>query len=195
MGAYYGSRRERKRLAVVKPNKKTIKFIPFDKLENLRDKCSIHYNIVATNGCFDLLHAGHVYYLQEAKKLGHILVVGINSDRSIKQIKGEDRPINSQMDRAYVLSALECVDYVTIFPQKTAAKFLEKIEPRVYVKGGDCPIAKLPPAERKVLDKIGSCIIVVNFLEGKSTTNTIKRVNNISWGRAKMKSHKGKDNL
>jgi rfaE bifunctional protein nucleotidyltransferase chain/domain len=180
---------------VVNLNKKTIKFIPFDKLEHFRNSCSMHYKIVATNGCFDLLHAGHVYYLQEAKKLGHILVVGINSDKSVKQLKGKDRPINSQMDRAYVLSALSCVDYVTIFPQKTASKFLERVKPLVYVKGGDCPIAKLPLAEKKVLDKISSSIIVINFLEGKSTSNTIKRVNNIGWGRAKMKSHKNKDNL
>ena len=96
----------------------------------------------------------------------------------------------TQMDRAYVLSALECVDYVTIFPQKTATQFLKKVKPNIYVKGGDCPIAKLPKTERKVLDEFNSSIIVVNYLEGESTTNTIKRVNNIGWGRAKMKQKK-----
>jgi|TARA_Y100000593_G_scaffold26231_2_gene52182 cytidyltransferase-related domain len=175
---------------ISKPNKKTIKFIPFDRLEEVRKSCGMYYKIVATNGCFDILHSGHVYYLQEAKKMGHILIVGINSDKSVKQIKGEGRPINSQMDRAYVLSALECVDYVTIFPQKTATQFLKKVKPTIYVKGGDCPIAKLPKSEKKVLDESNSSIIVVNYLEGKSTTNTIKRVNNIGWGRAKMKQKK-----
>lgn len=173
---------------VKKPNRKTNKFIPFDRLEELRKSCSLYYKTVATNGCFDILHSGHIYYLQEAKKMGHLLVVGINSDKSVRAIKGDNRPINSQMDRAYVLSALECVDYVTIFPQKTAANFLKKLRPTIYVKGGDCPIAKLPAAERKVLDSFNSSIIVVNYLEGKSTTNTIKRVNSIGWGRAKMKN-------
>ena len=148
------------------------------------------YKIVATNGCFDILHAGHVHYLQEAKKMGHLLMVGINSDRSVKQIKGDDRPINSQIDRAYVLSGLSCVDYVTIFPQKTATRFLEKVKPTLYVKGGDYTMGNMNSREMKALEDCGGNALTVKFMDGKSTTDTIKRVKSIRWGRAKRKSKK-----
>jgi len=168
---------------------KTNKYIPFNKLENWRALAGT-YRVVATNGCFDILHAGHVHYLQEAKKKGHILIVGINSDRSVKQVKGNDRPINSQIDRAYVLSGLLCVDYVTIFPQKTATRFLEKAKPNVYVKGGDYTLENMNPREVNVLEKCESSILTVDFMDGRSTTDTIKRVKSIRWGRGKRKSKK-----
>jgi rfaE bifunctional protein nucleotidyltransferase chain/domain len=93
--------------------------------------------IVATNGCFDILHAGHVQYLQEAKSLGDKLVVGLNSDKSVKKLKGKARPFNNQKNREIVLSALECVDEVIIFDSINCSSFLEQVKPDIYVKGGD----------------------------------------------------------
>ncbi len=168
---------------------KTNKFIPFKNLENF-NRLAGDYEVVATNGCFDILHAGHVHYLEEAKKFGHILIVGINSDRSVREVKGENRPINSAADRAYVLSGLSCVDYVTIFPQKRASKFLDKVKPSFYVKGGDYTVNTIDAHEHRVLDKNDTTIMIVKFLEGKSTTDTIKRVKSIKWGKVKRKSKK-----
>src|SRR5579884_3042660 len=100
--------------------------------------------IVATNGCFDIIHVGHTRYLEEARKLGDILIVGINSDDSVRQLKGSSRPINNEADRAEVLASLRCVDFVTIFGEPTADKFLQTVRPAVYAKGGDYTTDNLP---------------------------------------------------
>src|SRR6476659_9453683 len=110
-------------------------------LEELSDRCeklrSTGKKIVATNGCFDLLHVGHVRYLQAARAFGDLLVVGLNSDRSVLELKGAGRPITTQNDRAEILAALASVDLVTVFPELRATKFLAAVRPAVYVKGGD----------------------------------------------------------
>src|SRR6266550_4449592 len=104
--------------------------------------------LVATNGCFDLLHVGHVRYLQAARALGDLLVVGLNGDGSIHELKGAGRPITTQSDRAEILAALACVDLVTIFPEIRATKFLAAVRPAVYVKGGDYTSETLDEEER-----------------------------------------------
>lgn len=129
--------------------------------------------IVFTNGCFDLLHIGHVRYLEEAKSFGDILILGLNSDDSVRKLKGPSRPINSQEDRAYVLAALEAVDYVVIFDEETPYELIKSIQPDILVKGGDY--------EGKIV--IGSDIAkdtkLVQFVEGKSTTSTIAKINGV----------------
>jgi rfaE bifunctional protein nucleotidyltransferase chain/domain len=134
--------------------------------------------VVATNGCFDLLHPGHVSYLQRAKKLGGLLIVGLNSDHSVRQLKGPARPLVNENHRAAVLAALECVDAVTIFPEKRAHRFLASVQPDVYVKGGDYRPDTLDPRERAVLTGIGAKIRIVPFVRGFSTTGLIKKIRN-----------------
>ena len=130
--------------------------------------------IVATNGCFDLLHFGHVSYLQRAKKLGDFLVVGLNGDESVHQLKGPHRPLVPQKQRAAVLAALACVDAVVIFPQVRAHRFLAAVRPDIYVKGGDYRPETFDPRERAVLTAIGSKIRILPFVKGFSTTGLIK---------------------
>ncbi|MDQ3082730.1 MAG: adenylyltransferase/cytidyltransferase family protein, partial [Gemmatimonadota bacterium] len=110
---------------------------------------------MATNGCFDLLHAGHVRYLAQARDLGDALVVGVNGDASVRAIKGDTRPLNSEADRAEVLAALECVDFVTIFSEVRATNFLRRAAPAIYVKGGDYRPDTLDAEERDALHGIG----------------------------------------
>ena len=109
--------------------------------------------LVLTNGCFDLLHVGHVRYLQAARALGDALAVALNSDASVRALKGEGRPINPEDDRAEVLAALECVDYVAIFSEMRATRFLERVKPAIYVKGGDYILETLDREERAALEK------------------------------------------
>jgi rfaE bifunctional protein nucleotidyltransferase chain/domain len=132
--------------------------------------------IVATNGCFDLVHFGHVSYLQRAKKLGDLLVVGLNGDHSVRQLKGAHRPLVPQKQRAAVLAALACVDAVVIFPQVRAHRFLAAVRPDVYVKGGDYRPETLVGRERAVLTAIGSKIRILPFVKGFSTTALIKKI-------------------
>jgi rfaE bifunctional protein nucleotidyltransferase chain/domain len=132
--------------------------------------------IVATNGCFDLLHYGHVNYLTRAKKLGDFLVVGLNSDRSVRELKGPERPLAPQKQRAAVLAALACVDVVVIFPEKRAHRFLAGIQPDVYVKGGDYRPDTLDPRERAVLSAAGSKIRILPLVRGVSTTGLIRKI-------------------
>ncbi|MDJ0626067.1 MAG: D-glycero-beta-D-manno-heptose 1-phosphate adenylyltransferase [Candidatus Caenarcaniphilales bacterium] len=129
--------------------------------------------IVLTNGCFDILHVGHVRYLQEARKLGDILIVGVNSDQSVQKLKGESRPINKDIDRAEILKALSCVDYTWIFEEETADELIEKIQPSIYVKGGDYKEEDLP--EYMTLKKLNVEVVFVNFHDGHSTTSIINR--------------------
>jgi rfaE bifunctional protein nucleotidyltransferase chain/domain len=131
-------------------------------------------SIVLTNGCFDLLHVGHIRYLAAAKKLGDILVVGLNSDASVKTLKGAGRPINSEADRAEVLSALAMVDHVIIFPEKRATRLVRDLRPQVYAKGGDYTVESLDPEEVAALQEVGARIEILPLTPGKSTTNLIK---------------------
>ena len=132
--------------------------------------------VVATNGCFEILHVGHVRYLAAAQKLGDVLVVGLNGDASVRQLKGEGRPVNRERDRAEVLAALESVDYVTIFPEKRATNFLRAAAPAVYAKGGDYTADTLDLGERVVLDEFGSRIEIIPFEKGYSTSELLTRI-------------------
>jgi len=126
--------------------------------------------VVATNGCFDLLHAGHVTYLEAARNQGDALVVGLNGDASVRALKGPDRPLNPEGDRATVLAALGCVDAVCVFPETRAAHFLSLAQPDVYVKGGDYTLDTLEAEERRIVEDAGGKIILVPMVPGKSTT-------------------------
>jgi len=132
--------------------------------------------LVATNGCFDLLHLGHVRYLQAARALGDALAVGLNGDRSVRELKGPGRPINNERDRAEVLAALESVDFVTIFPEVRATRFLEAAAPAIYAKGGDYTADTLDPEERAVLDEFGTRIEIIPFEKGYSTSELLTRI-------------------
>lgn len=132
--------------------------------------------LVVTNGCFDILHAGHVFYLQAARKLGDALLVGLNSDASVRLLKGADRPINSEADRALVLTALECVTAICLFEDQTATRFLERAQPDFYVKGGDYTLETMNQEERRVVEQSGGRVIFVPFLPGKSTTGLIEKI-------------------
>jgi rfaE bifunctional protein nucleotidyltransferase chain/domain len=144
------------------------------------DLRSASRKLVATNGCFDLLHVGHVRYLQSARKLGDALVVGINGDASVRALKGEARPINNESDRAEVVAALECVDYVTIFPEVRATAFLRAARPAVYAKGGDYQTETLDPEERGTLESVGAEIRIIPFEEGYSTSRLIEQLGECS---------------
>jgi D-glycero-beta-D-manno-heptose 1-phosphate adenylyltransferase len=132
--------------------------------------------LVLTNGCFDLLHVGHVRYLQAARALGDILVVAINGDESVRALKGEGRPLNRETDRAEIIAALECVDHVVIFPETRATHLLEKVRPSIYVKGGDYTHERLNADERAALEKIGAEIRILPFEPGYSTSELIGRM-------------------
>ena len=129
--------------------------------------------IVFTNGCFDILHVGHVEYLTKAKALGDILVVGLNSDSSVRKLKGKGRPINNEKDRAKVLSALESVDYVTVFAESTPGKLIERLKPDVLAKGGDWKVKDIVGGEFVL--SLGGRVVSLPFVKGYSTTSTIKR--------------------
>jgi|SRR5579871_6494440 len=137
------------------------------------------HRIVATNGCFDLLHFGHVSYLQGARKLGDLLVVGLNGDRSVRELKGAGRPLVPEKQRAAVLAALSCVDAVVIFPQVRAHRFLAAVRPDTYVKGGDYRPETLFARERAVLTAIGTRIRILPYVKGFSTTQLIARIREV----------------
>ncbi|MBP2658983.1 MAG: rfaE bifunctional protein [Firmicutes bacterium] len=130
--------------------------------------------IVFTNGCFDILHVGHVRYLKAAKELGGCLILGLNSDQSVRALKGPTRPINTQDDRAEVLSALSAVDYVVIFEESTAENLIDQIRPAIYVKGGDYNIKDLP--ESTIVSHYGGQTILIPEVIGKSSSNIIKKI-------------------
>ncbi len=132
--------------------------------------------LVLTNGCFDLLHVGHVRYLQQAAELGDALVVAVNADESVRCLKGFDRPLNSEEDRAEVLAALECVDFVVIFPEVRATRVIEALRPAIYVKGGDYTLESLDPEEVAALKKAGAEIRTLPLVPEKSTSRLIERM-------------------
>ena len=144
-----------------------------NKIEFLRSK-NPNLKVVATNGCFDILHIGHIRSLQKAKSLGDILVIGLNSDASVKKIKGKDRPINNEKDRAEILAALSCIDFVSIFHEDTAEKFLEIVKPDIYVKGGEYSVDILP--EAKIVKKYGGEIFLVPMIPDSSTTRLLEKM-------------------
>jgi|TARA_Y100001947_G_scaffold117737_1_gene101820 rfaE bifunctional protein nucleotidyltransferase chain/domain len=133
--------------------------------------------LVVTNGCFDLLHAGHVTYLEQAAALGDLLLVGCNGDESVRQLKGEGRPLNPEADRALVLSALESVGSVAVFQERRAEDFLRLAKPDVYVKGGDYTPETLDAGERVAVESGGGEVVIIPFIPGKSTTDIIQRMN------------------
>ncbi len=130
--------------------------------------------IVTTNGVFDILHPGHVRYLKEAKNMGDILIVGLNSDRSTRLFKGENRPINTEHDRAEILDALESVDYVVIFDEPDPRAFLEIARPHTHVKGGDYTLERI--IEKDVVEAGGGTVVLVAVSLGYATTNIIKKI-------------------
>ncbi|MDQ6624525.1 MAG: adenylyltransferase/cytidyltransferase family protein [Verrucomicrobiota bacterium] len=132
--------------------------------------------IVATNGCFDLIHVGHVRYLARAKELGDVLIVGVNGDSSVRSLKGAGRPLNRESDRAEVLAALEFVDFVVVFPDVRATQFLRQTRPAIYVKGGDYTPETLDAEERAALAEIGAETCIVPFEAGHSTSGLIARL-------------------
>ncbi len=132
--------------------------------------------LVVTNGCFDLLHLGHVSYLQSAREQGDLLLVGVNSDAAVRKLKGELRPVTPEEDRALVLAALESVSAVFIFDDASAAGFLAEAKPDVYVKGGDYTLETLNQTERRVVEQAGGRIVLIPFLPGRSTTGTLAKI-------------------
>lgn len=132
--------------------------------------------LVATNGCFDLLHLGHVRYLQEARALGDALLVGLTSDANVRQLKGPNRPVNSEDDRAAVIAALESVDAVYVFPELDARHFLEAVQPDIYAKGGDYTLDTINQDERRLLESLGVKIAILSGIPGKSTTATLRKL-------------------
>jgi rfaE bifunctional protein nucleotidyltransferase chain/domain len=144
------------------------------KLETLRKEGK---KIAFTNGCFDILHVGHVRYLREAKKTGDVLVLALNSDSSVRSIKGEKRPLVSEEERAEVLAALEFIDFVTIFPESTPLELINYLKPDILIKGGDWPEDKV--VGRDEVKKWGGRVTIIPEVEGKSTTNIVEKIKKI----------------
>ena len=132
--------------------------------------------LVVTNGCFDLLHAGHVSYLETARTLGDMLLIGLNGDESVRKLKGAGRPVNAEQDRAAVLAALESVSAVCIFTDPSANEFLSICQPDIYVKGGDYDVETIPQDERRTVERAGGSIKFIPFVPGKSTTAILKQI-------------------
>lgn len=130
--------------------------------------------VVFTNGCFDLLHVGHVRYLQDARKLGDLLVVGINADASVKRLKGEERPVQTEGDRAEIMAALACVDFVVIFAEDTPLNLIETIKPDILVKGGDWPVEKIVGSQFVLSN--GGQVKSLPFHQGRSTSSIIEKI-------------------
>ena len=133
-------------------------------------------HLVLTNGCFDLLHVGHVRYLQQARELGDYLAVAVNGDESVRALKGDGRPVNAAADRAEVLAALASVDFVTIFPAVRATAVIQAIHPSIYVKGGDYTAETLDAEEQTALREVGAEVKILPLVPGKSTTDILARL-------------------
>jgi len=152
------------------------KFIKKEELQKtLREIREKKQTLVTTNGCFDVLHIGHVKYLQKSKSFGDILMVLLNSDKSVRNIKGPSRPINNEFDRAELLCALSCVDYVILFDENSPAELLREIKPDVHTKGADYTFETLP--EAKIITENGGRIEFIEFVQGKSTTSILEKMN------------------
>ena len=130
--------------------------------------------IIFTNGCFDIIHSGHISYLNKAKALGDVLIVGLNSDESVKRLKGKDRPIVNERDRAYVLANLKPVDYVVLFDEDTPCELIKEIKPDVLVKGADYELKSIAGSD--IVEAAGGKTVLINFVKGKSTSEIIKKI-------------------
>jgi D-glycero-beta-D-manno-heptose 1-phosphate adenylyltransferase len=135
--------------------------------------------LVVTNGCFDLLHPGHVTYLEAARNLGDVLLIGLNGDVSVRQLKGPDRPVNVEADRALVLAALESVSAVCIFGERTATEFLKQVQPDIYVKGGDYTLKTVNQEERRTIEQAGGKVVILPVVPGKSTTALLEKISRL----------------
>jgi rfaE bifunctional protein nucleotidyltransferase chain/domain len=154
------------------------KQIPWDKLCAWRKK--FKGRLVVTNGCFDVIHIGHIRYLQAAAQRGDLLLVGVNSDQAVRMLKGQGRPIFPAAERAEMLAALECVGAVCIFPGMRATRFLAKAMPAVWVKGGDYTLEKLDSTERETVRKAGGEILLMPVTPQRSTTRVLNHFNGLS---------------
>ena len=152
-----------------------MRFLLKDNIEIINRIKAERKKIVFTNGCFDLLHVGHIRYLAQAKKLGDFLIIGLNSDSSVKELKGEDRPINSFEDRATLLSAIESVDSVIMFEEQTPENLIKDIVPDILVKGGDYNIEDIVGYQTVIQN--GGQVKTLSFYDGYSSTNYIKKIN------------------
>lgn len=132
--------------------------------------------LAVTNGCFDLLHAGHVTYLEAARNCADALLVGVNSDATVRELKGPGRPVNTEADRALVIAALQSVDGVFIFPERDAVPFLQMVRPDIYVKGGDYTLETINQDERRFIEGTGGRIVLLAHVPGKSTTGLLKKL-------------------
>ncbi len=151
------------------------KIVSFDEIEGIsRSIREENKTIVTSNGCFDILHMGHIKYLQAASEFGDFLIVGINSDSSVKEIKGNDRPVNSEIDRASIVASLGFVDYCVIFSQDTPVELLGIIKPEVHVKGGDYNISEI--VEEKTVEDGGGTVKIIPITRGYSTTEMLKNL-------------------
>jgi len=148
-------------------------FVLADLLKKLDQDRKAGRKIVFTNGCFDILHRGHATYLRTARSLGDLLIIGLNTDASVKRLKGESRPINHEDDRAYLLESLECVDYVVKFSEDTPHELLSQVKPDVLVKGGDYKL------EDVVGREFAKEVILIDFVDGYSTTKTIQQMKEV----------------
>jgi D-glycero-beta-D-manno-heptose 1-phosphate adenylyltransferase len=156
------------------------KIIAWDKLPEWRSQFRADgRKLVVTNGCFDILHLGHVTYLENARNSGDALLVGVNNDAAVRGLKGTGRPVNSETDRAAVLAALQSVDGVCIFTDTTARKFLAAAQPDIYVKGGDYTLETLNQDERRAVESTGGKIVLVPFVPGKSTTGLLEKISRL----------------
>ena len=135
--------------------------------------------IVWTNGCFDILHIGHVQYLESARNLGDLLIVGVNSDSSTRQLKGKNRPVIPQAERAAIIAALRCVDFVTIFDEISPSMLLKSLKPDIFVKGGDYSPDTINRAEREEIESYGGIVKILPKVDAISTTSIITRLHNI----------------
>ena len=153
------------------------KIVAWDKLPEWRATLRASgKRLVVTNGCFDLLHLGHVTYLETARNEGDALLVGVNGDEAVRQLKGPDRPVTPEHDRAAVLAALQSVDGVCIFAEPTATRFLAAARPDIYVKGGDYTLDTLNQEERRTVEQAGGRVVIIPFVPGKSTTALLKKI-------------------
>ena len=153
------------------------KIIPWDKLPAWRARVRASgRKLVVTNGCFDLLHVGHVTYLENARSQADALLVGINGDQSVRELKGADRPVNTENDRAAVVAALASVDAVCIFSERTATRFLQGAQPDIYVKGGDYSLETIDQEERRLVEQAGGKMIIIPLVPGKSTTALLQKI-------------------
>ncbi len=153
------------------------KIVTLRRLKNILRRSSAK-KVVFTNGCFDILHYGHVAYLEKARALGDILVVGLNSDTSVRRLKGKNRPVNHQTDRARVLAALACVDYVVLFSQDTPLELIRALQPDILVKGGDWKISRIVGA-KEILSG-GGKVRVIPYIKSRSTSGIIDKIRRLS---------------